>query len=73
MTLIYILIYIIGFFVAAWIKGPKDANGDEDTAGQAGIALMWPILFVFLIFVSPIFIVEQMNKLKKRTFNTNEK
>ena len=44
MILIYILIYIIGFFVTAWIKGPKDASGEEDTAGQAFIALMWPIL-----------------------------
>ncbi len=65
MTLIYILIYIIGFFVTAWIKGPKDASGEEDTAGQAFIALMWPILGVFLILVSPVFIVEQMNKLRK--------
>lgn len=65
MTLIYILIYIIGFFVTAWVRGPKDASGEEDTAGQAGIALMWPMLFVFLILVSPVFIVEQMNKLKK--------
>ena len=65
MTLIYILIYIIGFFVTAWIKGPKDANGEEDTAGQTGIALMWPILLVFLIIVSPVFIVEQVNKLRK--------
>ena len=65
MTLLYILIYAIGFFVTAWIRGSKDANGEEDTAGQAGIALMWPILGVFLVLVSPIFIVEQMNKLKK--------
>ena len=65
MTSIYILIYIIGFFVTAWIRGPKDASGEEDTAGQAGIALMSPILGVFLVLVSPIFIVEQMNKLKK--------
>jgi hypothetical protein len=65
MTLIYTLIYIIGFFVTAWIKGPKDASGKEDTAGQAGIALIWPILGVFLILVSPVFIVEQMNKLRR--------
>jgi hypothetical protein len=65
MTLIYILIYIIGFFVTAWIKGPKDAFGEEDVAGQAGIALMWPILGVYLILVSPVFIVEQINKLRK--------
>lgn len=65
MTSIYILIYIIGFFVTAWIIGSKDANGEEDTAGQTGIALMWPIIGVFLVLVSPIFIVEQMNKLKK--------
>ena len=65
MTLIYILIYIIGFFITAWIKGPKDASGEEDVAGQAGIALIWPILGVFLILVSPVFIVEQINKLRK--------
>jgi hypothetical protein len=66
MTLIYILIYIIGFFITAWIKGPKDASGEEDTVGQAGIALIWPILGVFFILVSPVFIVEQMNKLRKK-------
>ena len=65
MKLIYILIYIIGFFVTVWIKGPKDASGEEDVAGQAGIALIWPILGVFLILVSPVFIVEQINKLRK--------
>ena len=65
MTLIYILIYIIGFFITAWIKGPKDASGEEDVAGQTGIALIWPILAVFLIIVSPVFIVEQINKLRK--------
>jgi len=65
MTLLYILIYIIGFFVTAWIKGPKDASGEEDIAGQAFIALIWPILAVFFILVSPVFIVEQMNKLRK--------
>jgi heme/copper-type cytochrome/quinol oxidase subunit 2 len=66
MTLFYILIYIVGFFVTAWIKGPKDANGEEDTAGQTGIALMWPMLAVFFILFSPVFIVEQMNKLRKK-------
>ena len=66
MTLLYILIYIIGFFVTAWVRGSKDASGEEDTAGQAGIALMWPMLAVFLILVSPVFIVEQMNKLRKK-------
>jgi len=66
MILLYILIYIIGFFVTAWIKGPKDASGEEDVAGQTGIALIWPILGVFLILLSPVFIVEQMNKLKKK-------
>ena len=66
MTLLYVLIYIIGFFVTAWIKGPKDASGEEDVAGQAFIALIWPILAVFLILVSPVFIVEQMNKLRKK-------
>ena len=65
MTLIYILIYIIGFFVTAWIKGPKDASGEEDAVGQTIIALIWPILGVFLILISPVFIVEQMNKLRK--------
>jgi uncharacterized membrane protein len=70
MILIYILIYIIGFFVTAWIKGPKDASGEEDTAGQAGIALIWPILAVFLILFSPVFMVEQMNKLKKHGSKT---
>jgi heme/copper-type cytochrome/quinol oxidase subunit 2 len=66
MTLIYILIYIIGFFITAWIKGPKDASGEEDTAGQAGIALMWPAIAIFFIMISPVFIVEQMNKLRKK-------
>jgi heme/copper-type cytochrome/quinol oxidase subunit 2 len=65
MTLLYIIIYIIGFLVTAWIKGPKDASGEEDVAGQTIIALMWPILAVFLIMVSPIFLVEQLNKLRK--------
>ena len=65
MILISLLIYIIGFFVTVWIKGPKDASGEEDVAGQAGIALIWPILGVFLILVSPVFIVEQINKLRK--------
>jgi hypothetical protein len=65
MILIILLIYIIGFFVTVWIKGPKDASGEEDVAGQAGIALIWPILGVFLILVSPVFIVEQINKLRK--------
>ncbi len=65
MTLIYILIYVIGFFVTAWIRGSKDASGEEDTAGQTVIALMWTILGVFPVLVSPFFIVEQMNKLRK--------
>ena len=63
--MIYIIIYIIGFLVTAWIKGPKDASGEEDVAGQTGIALLWPMLAVFLIMVSPIFLVEQLNKLRK--------
>lgn len=63
--MIYIIIYIIGFLATAWIKGPKDASGEEDVAGQTGIALLWPILLVFLIMVSPIFLVEQLNKLRK--------
>jgi heme/copper-type cytochrome/quinol oxidase subunit 2 len=66
MVLICLLIYIIGFFVTAWIKGPKDASGEEDTAGQAGIALMWPAIAIFFIMISPVFIVEQMNKLRKK-------
>ena len=65
MTLIYILIYIIGFFVTAWVRGSKDASGEEDTVGQAGIALMWPAIAIFFIMISPVFIVEQMNKLRK--------
>jgi heme/copper-type cytochrome/quinol oxidase subunit 2 len=65
MTLLYIIIYIIGFLVTAWIKGPKDASGEEDVAGQTGVALLWPMLAVFLIMVSPIFLVEQLNKLRK--------
>ncbi len=43
-----------------------DASGDEDVAGQTGVALIWPALAVFLIIISPMFIVEQMNKLKKK-------
>jgi heme/copper-type cytochrome/quinol oxidase subunit 2 len=66
MTLIYILIYIIGFFVTAWVRGSKDASGEEDVVGQTIIALMWPMLAIFLILVSPVFIVEQMNKLRKK-------
>ena len=65
MILIILLIYIIGFFVTVWIKGPKDASGEEDVVGQTIIALMWPMLAVFLILVSPVFIVEQINKLRK--------
>jgi heme/copper-type cytochrome/quinol oxidase subunit 2 len=65
MALIYILIYIVGFFATAWVRGSKDASGEEDVVGQTIIALMWPMLAIFLILVSPVFIVEQMNKLRK--------
>jgi hypothetical protein len=65
MTILYISIYVLGFLVTAYINGPKNAHGEEDAAGQTGVALMWPLIAVFLIMVSPIFIVQQLNKFRK--------
>lgn len=63
--MMYIIIYIIGFLVTAYIKGPKDAMGDEDVVGQTGIALLWPILALVFVILSPVFVVAQLNKLRK--------
>jgi hypothetical protein len=63
--MIWILVYVIGFIVTAYIRGPRDAAGEKDTAGQAGIALMWPILAVFFLMMIPVFLVQLINTLRK--------
>lgn len=63
--MMYIIIYIIGFLVTAYIEGPKSATDDEDVVGQTGIALLWPILALVLVLLSPVFVVAQLNKLRK--------
>jgi hypothetical protein len=64
MTLIYILIYIIGFFVTYWVIGPTH-HGIEDDPAQRALALLWPFTMVLLIAALPLFILQQINKLKK--------
>jgi hypothetical protein len=64
MTLLYILIYIIGFFVTHWIIGPTH-DGVEDDDAQRALALLWPITGFILIAALPVFILRQINKLKK--------
>jgi hypothetical protein len=64
MILICLLIYIIGFFITHWIIGPTH-DGIEDDPAQRGIALLWPITGFILIAALAVFIVEQINKLRK--------
>ena len=64
MVLICLLIYIIGFFVTHWIIGPTH-DGVTDDPAQRGIALLWPITGWILIAAFLVFIVRQMNKLRK--------
>jgi hypothetical protein len=64
MILICLLIYIIGFFIVHWIIGPT-YDGIEDDPAQRGIALLWPITGFILIAALAVFIVEQINKLRK--------
>lgn len=64
--MMYIIIYIIGFLVTAYINAPKDAmDDDNDIVGQTGIALLWPILALVFVLLTPVFIVAQLNKLRK--------
>jgi hypothetical protein len=63
--ILFIILYIIGFFVAVWFTSPIDARGEKDIAGQTGSAVLWPILFLYLILVGVVSIVEFINKLKK--------
>jgi len=76
MTLIYILIYIIGFFVTYWVIGPTH-HGIEDDPAQRALALLWPITGLILIAAFLVFIVQQIgvvkNYLTTETFNTTEK
>ncbi len=76
MTLIYILIYIIGFFVTYWVIGPTH-HGIEDDPAQRALALLWPITGLILITAFLVFIARQMrdvkNYLTTETFNTTEK
>ena len=65
MTLLYIAIYVIGFIATAWIHGPKDAHGEEDIVGQAGVSLLWPLIVIGLIAAIPVFIVQAINELRK--------
>ena len=64
MILICLLIYIIGFFVTHWIIGPTH-DGVEDDDAQRALALLWPITGFILIAALPVFILRQINKLKK--------
>jgi len=64
MVLICLLIYIIGFFVTHWIIGPTH-DGVEDDDAQRALALLWPITGFILIAALPVFILRQINKLKK--------
>jgi biotin transporter BioY len=64
MILICLLIYIIGFFVTHWVIGPTH-DGVEDDAVQIALALLWPITGFILIAALPVFILRQINKLKK--------
>jgi hypothetical protein len=59
MILIFLLIYIIGFFVTHWVIGPTH-DGIEDDPAQRAIALLWPITGLILIAALAVFIVRQM-------------
>lgn len=75
MILIFLLIYIIGFFVTHWAVGPThyiNGEGIADDDAQRGIALLWPIALPIFIVASIVFVVKQINKLYK-SFNTKEK
>jgi hypothetical protein len=64
MILIFLLIYIIGFFITDWVIGPTH-DGVEDDPAQRALALLWPLSGFILIASLPVFIVEQINKLRK--------
>ena len=75
MILIFLLIYIIGFFVTHWAVGPThyiNGEGISDDDAQRGIALSWPIAAPIFISASLVFIVKQINKLIK-SLNIKEK
>ena len=59
MILIFLLIYIIGFFITHWVIGPTH-DGIEDDPAQRAIALLWPITGFILIAALAVFIVRQM-------------
>ena len=68
MILIFLLIYIIGFFVTHWMVGPThyiNGEGIPDDDAQRGIALSWPIATPIFIAVSIVFIVKQIDRLVK--------
>jgi hypothetical protein len=64
MILICLLIYIIGFFITHWVIGPTH-DGVTDDPAQRALALLWPITGFILIAALPVFIVEQINRLRK--------
>jgi biotin transporter BioY len=64
MILICLLIYIIGFLITHWVIGPTH-DGVEDDDAQRALALLWPITGFILIAALPVFILRQINKLKK--------
>ena len=68
MILIFLLIYIIGFFVTHWMVGPThyiNGEGIPDDDAQRGIALLWPITLPIFITSLPVSIVRQVNKFIK--------
>jgi hypothetical protein len=60
MILIFLLIYIIGFFVTHWVIGPTH-DGIEDDPAQRAIALLWPITGLIFIAALAVFVVRQMS------------
>jgi hypothetical protein len=76
MILIFLLIYIIGFFITHWVIGPTH-DGVEDDPAQRALALLWPLSGFILIASLPVFILRQMgvvkNFLTTKTFDTKEK
>lgn len=75
MILIFLLIYILGFFVTHWMVGPThyiNGKGIPDDDAQRGIALLWPISAPIFIAASLVFVVKQINKSMK-SFNTKDK
>ena len=64
MILICLLIYIIGFFIIHWIIGPTH-DGVTDDPAQRALALLWPFTILFLIAELSVFIIVQINRLRK--------